>query len=456
MAPFTNAAELLDHGARIRADALKIAASGLRTADPFNAAMARVRLAGDDLFVCDRRYPLTADRRVFVIGAGKASYPIAKALEEVLGDRIFRGLVVVKKGETRTLDYCGLRLAAHPIPDASSLQAADDMLGLLDEVRPRDIVIACITGGSSALLAKPLSGISIEEKAIANKVLLTCGANIQEINAVRKHLSQVKGGQLAKRLLPGTTLVNLTVSDVVGDALDYITDNTVADSSTLWDARGTLDKYRLWQRLPESVTAHLKAADSALETPKEGDLDHLTRQDVILVENDAACRGALAAARGYGYEAMILSAQLDTDSRELGRTFGAIAKEVRASRNPLGAPCAVIAGGETTVTIGESAVGTGGPNQEFALSAALEIQGMHNVAVLGLDTDGTDGPTTSAGGLVDGTTAERARMLALDLHQALAAHDATPCLNKLGDGVQTGHTGTNVNDLKILLVGRQA
>lgn len=450
--PIENADELLSHGGEPRQALLRIARASLSMADPYRATLSRLSLAGKELRVERQCYQLGRERRVFLIGAGKASFPIAKAVEQILGPRIHRGLIVAKDGQSGTLAHCELHLAAHPVPDERSLAAGEAMFALLQAVRPGDLVIACITGGSSALLVAPVAGISLADKAETNRILLTCGAGIREINAVRKHLSRLKGGRLAQALPAGTNLVNLTVSDVIGDPLDYITDCTVPDSSTLADARRTLDRYGLWPRLPHSVCDHLKEGGSAEETPGEAELAHLQRQDVILVPSDAACRGAQRAAVDLGYETMILSTRIEGESRELGRTFGAIAKEVIATSNPLARPCAIIAGGETTVTIADAGGGHGGPNQEFAVAAALEIDGLRETAVLGLDTDGTDGPTDIAGALVDGDTIARARRIGVDLRTALMQHDVAPCLERLGDALRTGQTGTNVNDLKILLV----
>ena len=454
--PIENADELLSHGDGARQALLRIARASLSTADPYRATLSRVSLDGQGLCVDRVRYPLDAGGRVFLIGAGKASFPIAKAVEDVLGDRIHKGLIVAKTGQTGSLSHSALWLAAHPIPDESSLAAGKAMVALLREVRSGDLVIACITGGSSALLVAPAAGITLSDKAETNRILLACGADIREINAVRKHISRIKGGRLAQALPAGTRLINLTVSDVIGDPLDYITDCTVPDSSTLDDARRTLDKYGLWQRLPHGVRAHLEDGGGVQETPGEAELAHLRRQDVILVPSDAACRGAHRAALDLGYETMILSTRIEGESRELGRTFGAIAKEVIATSNPLARPCAIIAGGETTVTIAGAEGGRGGPNQEFAAAAALEIDGLRGTAVLGLDTDGTDGPTDIAGALVDGGTIARARRMGVDLRAALMRHDVAPCLERLGDALRTGQTGTNVNDLKILLMSPEA
>ena len=297
----------------------------------------------------------------------------------------------------------------------------------------------------------PVAGISLEDKKQINNLLLTCGANIYEINAVRKHLSQIKGGKLALAIHPEAHLINLTVSDVTNDELDYITDPLVPDTSSVQDARATLTKYRLWKKIPQSVQTYLKNAGATEETPKQDAFAGRSLQSFILVKSAEICEAAAEKAEQLGFRTMILSTTLEGESRELGRIFAAIAKEIVLKQRPLSPPCAVIGGGETTVKI-DGDVGSGGPNQEFAIAAACEIADMRQVLVVGIDSDGTDGPTDFAGGLVDGGTLMRAQNAGIDVHDSLRRHDVTRALQDLGDIVDTGATGTNVNDLKMLLV----
>jgi glycerate-2-kinase len=389
-----------------------------------------------------------------LLGAGKATYPIAKALEDILGDRISGGVIVCKYGQEGTLSHADLHLASHPIPDESGFEASQNALDLAAQTQKDDIVFGCITGGSSALFPFPAGGITLEEKKAVNLLLLTCGANIVEINAVRKHLSQIKGGRLAKAIHPQAHLINLTVSDVIGDPLDYITDPTVPDTSTFDDAKATLTKYDLWSKVPSSVSRFLKRANPELETPKAKDLAEYTRHDFIIVKGDAACEAAAEKAKALGFNTMILSTMLEGESKELGRTIAAIAREVLLNHRPLKPPCVIVGGGETTVKI-DGASGKGGPNQEFAVSAALSIENIEDVVIVGLDTDGTDGPTDYAGAISDKSTVLRARELCIDLFDSLKRHAVTPALCKLGDAIYTGATGTNVNDLKFMIVSQQ-
>jgi glycerate-2-kinase len=448
-----NRKQLLSHGnTHLRKIALDIIEYALTKADPYRATRDLVKLDKNSLLVGDLKFDLAKNPRIFLIGAGKATFPIAKALEDLLDNRIADGVIICKYGQGGNLVHCRLHLANHPIPDESGLAAAKEALALAQQTLPGDIVFGCITGGSSALLPYPAQGITLDEKKRVNQLLLTCGANIIEINAVRKHLSRVKGGRLAQAIHPQTHLINLTVSDVIGDPLDYITDPTVPDTSTLNDARNTLSKYKLWDRLPLPVAGFLKSAGPEYETPKASDLSGHQRHDFIIVSGDAACIAAHDKARDLGFDAMILSTMFEGESRELGRTFAAIAREIILNQRPLDLPAALIGGGETTVKIDHAEAGKGGPNQEFAVAAALEIAAVGNVVVAGFDSDGTDGPTEVAGGIVDEKTLKKACEQGIDMYAALQKHDVTPVLQRLGNAIHTGATGTNVNDLKFLLI----
>ncbi|HEY8463825.1 MAG TPA: glycerate kinase [Bacillota bacterium] len=450
MTYFKNRTELLAHGnIKTREIALSIIDYALTKADPYKAVKELVRLDGDYLKVGENSFKLAKDQRIFLLGAGKATYPIAKALEEILGDRITDGVITCKYGQEGKLTYSRLFWASHPIPDEAGYQASRAMLDLARQIRAGDIVFAGITGGSSALMPYPVAGITLDEKKLVNKLLLSCGANIIEINAVRKHLSQIKGGWLAKNIHPQAHLINLTVSDVIGDPLDYITDPTVPDTSTFDDARRTLTKYELWDKVPHSVKVYLENAKPEQDTPKDLSDHHI--YNYIIVGGTAACDGAAEKARALGFQTMVLSTMLEGESKEVGSTYAAIAKEIILNNRPLTPPCVIIGGGETTVKF-SGTVGLGGPNQEFAIGAALWIDDIGDVVVVGQDTDGTDGPTELAGGIVDNLTVARAKEMQIDLFAALTKHDVTPVLKKLGDAIVTGATGTNVNDLKIMVI----
>ena len=447
-----NREELMSHGYKKGREAvISILEHTLRALDPYVATKRLVSLHGEILTVGHLNFDLSRRGNIYVLGAGKATFPIAKALEEILGERIVEGLIIVKKGQDGILKRIIVREAAHPVPDEEGLDAAKEMKMIAEKARDNDIVFCAITGGSSSLMPLPVSGITLQEKRQINKVLLDSGATIKEINAVRKHLSAIKGGRLALSIFPAE-IVNLTVSDVIDDPLDYITDPTVPDTSTFSDAIRVLDKYDLWDKFPESARNYLRNFIPEMETPKNFGEFETKVHSFILVKNEVVCDAAAEKAREEGFEPLILTTALEGESREVAIVFAGIAKEIIRTKRPLAPPCAIIACGETTVRIGNEH-GQGGPNQEFALSAALQITSYDRVAIAAIDTDGTDGPTDIAGGLTDSSTVRRAEAKNLDVFKLLHKHDTSTVLLSTGDAILTGHTGTNVSDLKIVLIG---
>jgi glycerate-2-kinase len=457
-ARFRNYDELTGHGRRgLRADALAIAAEALAAVDPAAALTRAARLDGDRLVVADPRSgepggePQAFDlsrRRVFVVGAGKATIGMAQVLDELLGEHISGGAVVVKHGQAVPLRHIEVLEAAHPVPDAGSLRGGLRLLEIAAEAQPDDLLLALITGGSSDLAVVPAEGISLADKAEANRVLLASGADIVAINDVRKHISLIKGGRLAQAA--GCEIVNFTVSDVVGDPLDYFCDLTVRDRSTFAAAQDACDRFGLWDRLPRSVADHLRRADPAAETCHR--VDRVT--SFVLADARMMCEAAARAAGARGYRAQVLRLDLEGESADAGRWFAA---QVAAA-----APgSALIAGGEatTTLTAGTDRQAAGGPSQEGALAGALELGASAPVAgasagaaggcLLYLDSDGSDGPTDAAGALVDDTTGAALVATGVDPAVALAGHASGAALAATGDLALSGPTGTNVNDLKI-------
>lgn len=446
-----NREELLAHGLKGgRRVALDIIEHALKSVDPYQATKRVVLRQNNRLFIDNQHYNLKDVRNLYVIGAGKASFPIAKALEEVLGERIARGVVIVKRGQDGRLKRIKKIEAGHPLPDEDGLRGAEGVMEIADEAGRGDLVFAAITGGSSALMPLPVEGITLEETREVNEILLHSGAVIQEINAVRKHISRIKGGRLALHIHPAE-IINLTVSDVIGDwkMLDYITGNTVPDSSTFQDAINSLKKYRLLEKIPESVRRHLQNARPEMETPKN--FRKIKVHTVILATNEDACVAAVEKAEVLGFNAMILSTRIEGESREAGIIQAGIAKEIEVNDRPLRTPCVLVSGGETTVTI-EGDHGEGGPNQEFVLGFATKIGGSKRIIGVSIDTDGTDGPTDVAGGVADGLTLERAEAGKLDIHESLMYHNAYSVLKSLGDTIYTGSTGTNVMNLRLIIV----
>lgn len=420
--------------------------------DPYIATRNLVNLRGEILTVGSLHFDLSRRGNIYVLGAGKATFLIAKALEDILGERITEGIIIVKKGQDGTLRKIKIRRASHPIPDQEGLDTAKDIKRIGEQAQQNDIVFAAFTGGSSALMPLPVSGISLDEKKRINELLLASGATIREINAVRKHLSDIKGGKLALSIFPAE-IINLTVSDVTEDPLDYITDPTVPDTSTFTDAISVLKRYNLWNKFPESAICYLQNATPELETPKDfGEFKCLVHS-FILIKSGTVCEAAAEKAKELGFTPLILTTMLEGESREVGVLFAGIAKEIKHNNRPLPPPCAIIAGGETTVKI-SSKCGEGGPNQEFALSAALQLGSYDKVVIAAIDTDGTDGPTDIAGGLTDNSTTKRAQENSFDIFKHLSKHDASAILLSLGDAIVTGSTGTNTNDLITLLIDK--
>jgi len=467
-----NEERLLDHGRRgLRRDALAIAAAGFDAVDPAAALRRLVRLDGDELTVAgaphiglrppeetpagDQTIDLF-ERRVFLVGAGKASIGMAAVLDDLLGPRFVDAAVVVKEGQSallpRPLDYVEVLEAAHPVPDERSLAGGLRLLDIAKQVRPGDLVIGLVTGGSSALVVAPAEGISLDDLVATNRLLLASGAGIEAMNDVRKHLSRIKGGLLAAACgadRGACQIVNFTVGDVVGDPLDYVTDLTVPDRSTWAMAQAACDRYGLWDELPPAVAERLRRADPLEETPKE------LPGVFTWVVADAArmCEAAVEEARRLGYSPRLLGLDWEGEAREAGRRLAGLVAEA-----PPGT--CLVAGGENTVTLAAACEGLppgGGPSQEAALAAALELGATGGegaglrlggpAVVLCLDSDGTDGPTAAAGGLVDDLT--RQAPASIDLSAALDRHESAAALEEMGDAVVSGPTGTNVNDLKL-------
>ncbi len=435
----------------LRESALDIFRAALEAADPRAAIRRAVQREGNRLRVGARTYALTRGR-VFVIGFGKASAAMAQAIEEICGDRIARGAVSVKYAHTQALQKIELYQAGHPLPDANSLRATEAILGVLRAARAEDLVLCLISGGGSALLELPAAGVSLDDLRAATQALLLSGATINEMNALRKHLSQVKGGQLARHA-GGAPIVSLILSDVIGSPLDTIASGpTAPDSTTFADALAVIERRGVRASIPASVLQHIErgARAAIAETPKADDPIFARVQNVVIADNAIACAAARRAANARGFNSVLLTSYLQGEAREVAQVLAAIAKEIAGSDQPVARPACVIAGGETTVTVRGS--GKGGRNQELALAAALELAGMARVVMLSGGTDGSDGPTDAAGALADGTTLARAAARGMDARAFLSNNDAYHFFQPLDDLVITGPTHTNVNDVILVLV----
>jgi glycerate 2-kinase len=424
----------------------EIFSAGLAAADPKEAVLRSVRLEGSS--VLGGRESFEADR-VFALAAGKAAGAMAQAAEELLGERLAGGLVVTKYGHEASSEKLETIFAAHPEPDESGVEAArraEELAGSLEE---GDLLLALISGGASALLADPAPDVGLQDMQRLTGILLRSGADIGEINTVRKHISVLKGGGLVSLAAPAPTLA-LLLSDVVGDDPSAIASGlTAPDPTTLDEAQRILKRYEI--EPPESVVEYLKSVE---ETPKPGDALFEGVVNVVCGSGRHAAEAAAEKARKLGYEPLILSTVLTGDARGIGSVYAAVIREVLESGNPAPAPCAFLSGGEATVTVrGE---GAGGPNQEFALTLAVELDGVEGWAAFAADTDGNDGPTEAAGGLVTGATAEEIRNNGVDPEEALENNDAYSALEAGEALLVTGPTGTNVNDLRVALVAGSA
>ena len=437
---------------QMREDARAIFDAGLERANAADAVKSSVRREAEALDVAGVRYTLSGYRDIYVLGAGKAAAKMAWAIEEFLGERISCGLIVVKYGHGLLLNRVEIVEAGHPLPDAAGVAGTTRIIGLLRRATEEDLVIFLLSGGGSALLPCPVDGITLEDKIRTTQTLLDCGATIQEINALRKHISKIKGGKLARLAYPAT-LVSLILSDVVGDALDVIASGpTVPDSSSFTECLRVVERYQLKEKIPPRVRAVLEAGarGEAEETPKAGDPIFHNVRNVIIGNNRMALEAAQLKAESLGYNTLLLSSGMEGEAKVAGAAHAAIARKIIANGNPLGRPACVLSGGETTVTI--RGTGLGGRNQEFALAAAAAIDGLEGVVILSGGTDGTDGPTDAAGGIVDGTTLRRGRDKGLDAADSLRRNDSHTFLGVVGDLLVTGPTFTNVMDLRVVIV----
>jgi len=446
-----NARSGLDRKARqLAINALNAA---LEAADPKNIIRSRVRVEKSTLKIDGLSFNLDEFKDVFVVGGGKASGCMAEAVEQVLGDRIKDGAINVPYAspayETKRVK---LEHASHPVPDIAGVRGAKRILDLASQAEENDLVICLLSGGGSSLMPQPSAGVSLRDKRRVTDMLLKSGATINEINAVRKHISAFKGGWLAKRAYPAT-VVNLILSDVVGDPLDSIASGpTVPDTSTFQDAIEILKRYGLWNKTPASVKKVLLSGKKGLvpETPKAGDKAFEKVHNRIIGNNLTASSAAYNSLKNAGLNTLLLTSCLEGQARDLGTMFASTAKEIAASGNPIQKPAGIVAGGETTVTV--VGKGKGGRNQEIALGAGLKIAGLGGVCVASLSTDGVDGPTDAAGALADGETMLRANELGLNARRFLVENDSYSFFNRLGDLIFTGVTGTNVDDVSVIVV----
>jgi glycerate-2-kinase len=439
---------------RLRSDALEVLEAALEAVDPKRAVLECLSLSGDGIRVGSRRVRLSNDASIVVVGGGKAGGAMAEGVEEALGDRVTAGSVNVLSGTERRFKLRRIRLnpASHPIPDEAGVQGARDMMGLVSGLSAGDLVICLISGGGSALMPLPAEGVTLADIQGVTGRLLRAGATINELNAVRKHLSAFKGGQLARACRPAR-VVSLILSDVVGDPLDTIASGpTAPDPTTFADAIDVLERHGVWGEAGEAVRRHLSGGARGVvpETPKPGDPLFRSVRNVVVASNLTASEKAVEAARKMGYRSLLLTTRLEGEARHAGALVSGLARGASLDGHPLRPPACIVLGGETTVAV--KGDGIGGRNQELALSASRKIGGL-NCVIAALGTDGIDGPTDAAGALADGATSAKASEKGMDPDAFLARNDSYSFFKALGDNIFTGPTGTNVNDLTLVLCG---
>lgn len=433
-----------------------IMAAALAAVDPRNAVHNFVQRDGNSLQINDQHYDLGSIKRVFVVGAGKAGAPMAVAAAEILGERLTAGLVIVKEGyagEQTSLGPLRIVEGGHPLPDARGVTAAEQIAQMLAQASHDDLVLALISGGGSALLTLPAPGLTLDDKIGLTDVLLRCGATINEINTLRKHISRIKGGRLAELAAPAP-VATLVLSDVIGSPLDVIASGpTVPDPTTFTDAWAIVERYAIADQLPPNIRTYLLQGRAGMiaETPKPGDPLFDRVQNVIVGSNEIAALAAAETAQKLGFNTLILSTYLEGEARTVGGVLATIAREIALHDRPLPTPALVLAGGETTVTIRGD--GRGGRNQELALGAVRGLAGLRETTLVALATDGGDGPTDAAGAVVTGETLGQAQAQQLNPDHFLRRNNAYHFFAPLNDLLLPGPTLTNVNDLTLLAVG---
>jgi len=437
----TRSLRLSPHGQAIAS----ILAAGLDAADPGEAVWRFVQRENGKLCIANMLYPLEKDQRTFIVALGKASLPMAESLANILGDRLTGGVVISKHAAGRTLNLLTVMEGGHPIPDERSLSAGRKVIELLSGLRADDLVFCLISGGGSALMAAPVDGVTLSDLQSLTSALLACGASVDEINILRRHLDRLKGGGLARLAFPAR-VVSLILSDVVGNPLEAIASGpTAPDPSTCADALAVLEKYKLPGKTPESVMIALK---SGHETLKPGDTVFRNVDNILVGSNLLAAQAALKQVEAEGFHPYLLRTDLQGEAREVAVELCRTLRWAWQTGDPAPPPACIVAGGETTVAI--KGDGRGGRNQELALASVTELVNFPDVMLVALATDGEDGPTDAAGAVVTGETFGRAYALGLDPVEYLYRNDSYTFFAALDDLLKPGPTGTNVNDLIFL------
>lgn len=430
--------------------ALQCLEQAVNAAEAKQLIKAKMKVENNQLQVEGCSFDLRNFKSVYVVGGGKAGGKMAQAIEELLGNHLTAGIVNIPYGTSQKTKVIELNEASHPVPDEVGVAGTFRIMALAEQATEDDLVICLISGGGSSLMPLPREGISLKDKQALTNALLKSGAEITEINIVRKHLSAFKGGWLAKKVYPAT-LLNLVLSDVMGDPLDSIASGpTVPDPSTFSDAKKILEKYDLWLKIPVSIRKILSEGERGLlqETPKPNDIVFEKVHNLVIGNNQTASLAAIDFLISKGLNTLLLADLLDGEAKEVGKVLAKFANEGFACMDT-SISLGIVAGGETTVTV--QGKGVGGRNQELALSAALNLKESEECVIASFSTDGIDGPTDAAGAIIDGSTLKRARQLGLDPEKFIDNNDSNSFFSKLGDFICTGATGTNVNDICVII-----
>jgi glycerate 2-kinase len=462
MKKIRNAHEILAEGdTASRGIVLDIADRTLERLDSYHRIRSIMRLDGDTLHIGTRSWDLSQKRNIYLFGAGKACNHMAMAVDHVLGDRLTQGIAIVKIHEdTDRFGKTEVFVGGHPLPNEGGFRASKKIIEIVDGAGPEDLFIVVISGGSSALMSCPIDGITLQDEIDTTDVLLKSGAGIYEINAVRRHISALNGGMLAKRIQDvGAELIGFGISDAVGTpatgdiAVPYAAYKSTPigpDATTLDDARATIVNFDVADRLPKSVVDYLMSAGPDKETPKA----FPDNTYFLLNTLPDSCIYAKEAAEEMGIPAMILTSFLEGESKDAGSFMAALAREIQAYGNPIKPPCVLLSSGEVTTQILDNSTirGHGGPGQEMTVSFAIAAAKTEGACLLSIDSEGTDGTARVAGGITDSQSLKAAEAKGINLFQTLREHSCFEALDAIDSAVFTGNTGTNLCDLNILYV----
>lgn len=454
--------DIVSHGdVASRKIVLDITDKTLKRLDSYQRIKSIMRVDKDTLFIGNKSWDLSKKSHVYLLGAGKACNQMAMAVDEILGDHLTKGIAIVKVSEeTDRFKHTDVYVGGHPLPNQEGYHACQKILELVDNSGPDDLFIAVISGGSSALMSCPIDGITLDDEIITTDVMLKSGAGIYEVNAVRRHISAMNGGMLAKRIQSaGAELIGFGISDAVGNPPtgdigipfeDYASTPIGPDKTTLADARRVIRDYNVADRLPKRVLDYLTNVGPEGETPKE----FPNNTYYLLNTVPDSCIYAKEIAEGMGLNAMILTSFIEGESKDAGSFFASIAREVQSYGNPVKPPCVILSSGETTTQILDNATikGHGGPGQELTLSFAITAAKTNGACMLSIDSEGTDGTTPVAGGICDSTSYKTSQKEGVDVYKALREHSCYEALRSMGDTVFTGNTGTNLCDFNILYI----